>query len=252
MQTNRLFAVAAWLSVAACSIDVGLFSDGEAIGGSGAGDSTSSTESTSSSQDTTIATTNVTSTSTNVGAGSAQGGSSQGGNGAGGAGPSGPGSGGSPVCTHDVCEEGPALANGCSPCVTSVCNDDPYCCDTNWDYVCTFAVFDVCGTDCNAALPECEDQHSATPGYVETCGQRGDICEIAFNNQTNCNAICNAAGTECERAFNNQNGTLCGHAQTIGCNTNANDAICVCSRGCGAGQPCAEPQVCSGGMCTNG
>jgi hypothetical protein len=43
------------------------------------------------------------------------------------------------LCAHDLCEPGPALADGCDPCVTSVCSADDYCCNaTNgqWDGAC--------------------------------------------------------------------------------------------------------------------
>ena len=42
-------------------------------------------------------------------------------------------------CSHDACSQGEALVPGCTPCVTSVCNDDPFCCSSNWDAACVNA-----------------------------------------------------------------------------------------------------------------
>ena len=46
-----------------------------------------------------------------------------------------------PTCGHDVCSEGgPLSAQTCgtaiAPCVTAVCNTDPYCCCGGWDTLC--------------------------------------------------------------------------------------------------------------------
>jgi len=39
-------------------------------------------------------------------------------------------------CNDPVCTTGPALINGCSPVVKSVCAKDPHCCSTAWDVTC--------------------------------------------------------------------------------------------------------------------
>lgn len=61
-------------------------------------------------------------------------------------------SGGMNSCLHDVCTEGPALTFGCGePCVDTVCNADPYCCDSiggEWDSVCVDEAIDLCGSVC--------------------------------------------------------------------------------------------------------
>ena len=51
-------------------------------------------------------------------------------------------------CAHDKCVEGGALQNGCSSCVSAVCQADPYCCTTAWDLKCVSEVGDFCGESC--------------------------------------------------------------------------------------------------------
>ena len=51
------------------------------------------------------------------------------------------------TCAHDLCTaDVGALTPGCDPtgCVTNVCNADSYCCDTDWDSLCTGEVVDYC------------------------------------------------------------------------------------------------------------
>ena len=50
-------------------------------------------------------------------------------------------------CTHDLCTAFlGALNPGCDPkgCVTSVCNSDSFCCDTEWDDICVSEVATYC------------------------------------------------------------------------------------------------------------
>lgn len=52
-------------------------------------------------------------------------------------------------CSHDVCDTGVALVDGCNPCVTQVCAADSYCCTTSWDSMCVDEVTSICGLPCN-------------------------------------------------------------------------------------------------------
>ena len=69
--------------------------------------------------------------------------------------PGGMGGGGSsptpaPTCSHGLCTEGAKLANGCDPCVSTICAADPYCCQTAWDAQCVSEVASICGQNtCN-------------------------------------------------------------------------------------------------------
>jgi hypothetical protein len=62
-----------------------------------------------------------------------------------------------PVCEHFYCEEGEALTSSCDSCVSAVCQIDPYCCDTAWDWVCVDEVITACNrADCPTASGACE------------------------------------------------------------------------------------------------
>ena len=56
------------------------------------------------------------------------------------------------MCLHDVCTEGVALTMGCGdPCVDTVCNSDPYCCDQmggEWDGICVDEAVQLCNAMC--------------------------------------------------------------------------------------------------------
>ena len=67
-------------------------------------------------------------------------------------------------CPHDECTTGAPLPDNCSTCVAAICNDDPYCCNTNWDTVCTTKAADTttypdCASACQGgcAHDECAE-----------------------------------------------------------------------------------------------
>jgi hypothetical protein len=77
---------------------------------------------------------------------SREGGGDAGGSGGAGAGGAGGGGGSEqPSCEHDECVEGESLEETCSPCAASVCAEDPFCCETDWDVYCTSAASQLCG-----------------------------------------------------------------------------------------------------------
>ena len=45
----------------------------------------------------------------------------------------------------DPCSQGAPLEDGCEPCVSTICSDDPFCCETNWDGICVEAAQMECG-----------------------------------------------------------------------------------------------------------
>jgi hypothetical protein len=53
------------------------------------------------------------------------------------------------VCDHPLCEAGAALDKICDPCVTSICDADPFCCNIEWDFICVEQVTTVCDQTCN-------------------------------------------------------------------------------------------------------
>lgn len=52
-------------------------------------------------------------------------------------------------CVHDKCDQGGFLDPTCDGCVSQVCDADPFCCETNWDWLCVNEVSSVCSETCN-------------------------------------------------------------------------------------------------------
>ncbi len=52
-------------------------------------------------------------------------------------------------CAHSDCTSGAKLKSGCNSCVTKVCNEDSYCCNTKWDSICVSEVGSICGDSCS-------------------------------------------------------------------------------------------------------
>jgi subtilisin family serine protease len=60
------------------------------------------------------------------------------------------------ACTHAKCSVGAALGSGCDTCTASICDLDPYCCDTYWDNICVNEVQSICGSlTCAASQGTC-------------------------------------------------------------------------------------------------
>jgi hypothetical protein len=57
------------------------------------------------------------------------------------------------TCAHNMCTTGTKLTNSCdstkAACVSAICANDPYCCNTAWDSVCVGKVASVCAKNCN-------------------------------------------------------------------------------------------------------
>jgi hypothetical protein len=109
------------------------------------------------------------------------------------------GSGGGPITCHDECSEGPPMQPVCSPCVSSVCSQDPYCCDTFWDLQCVSLAEQVCGIDCGGGgCATCSDMLNGSP---EAPCPGSDALFDAFltcvcftSCSTQCQAECNGSG----------------------------------------------------------
>jgi hypothetical protein len=107
------------------------------------------------------------------------------------------------------------------------------------------------GTGGVVSIPGCDDTYGQINGVDQVCLQTDKTCELAYAATTQtCAEICQEGGGVCQAVFNNDPGA-CGHGQPSDCNNNIfNDAVCVCSRGCGNGPPCPGNQVCNaGGNC---
>ena len=70
------------------------------------------------------------------------------------------------ACEHDVCATGGPLTAVCSDCSTTVCENDPYCCDVAWDAICVNATEAFCGLICPS---ECGDFYCEPPETCESC-----------------------------------------------------------------------------------
>jgi hypothetical protein len=98
-------------------------------------------------------------------------------------------------------------------------------------------------------LPSCADTYGSLTGVEAVCLQTDTTCELRYASMVaTCTQICTAGGGTCIGVFDNQG--PCGHGPSAPCNTSQfQQAICVCSRGCGSGPPCTAPQLCNGGTC---
>lgn len=52
------------------------------------------------------------------------------------------------TCEHDVCKTGAPLDPQCDSCATSVCEQDPFCCEVFWDRICVQEAESFCGLQC--------------------------------------------------------------------------------------------------------
>jgi hypothetical protein len=53
------------------------------------------------------------------------------------------------ACGHDVCQTGAALVDTCDSCVSTICDNDTFCCSSSWDSDCVGHVQGHCGMRCN-------------------------------------------------------------------------------------------------------
>ena len=53
------------------------------------------------------------------------------------------------VCGQSLCETSSSpMPDGCHSCVVDICDVDPFCCNTEFDFICVGEVYDVCGLVC--------------------------------------------------------------------------------------------------------
>lgn len=190
-----------------------------------------------------------------------------------------------PPCGNDICESGLEdcinCPEDCGPCpvgdcckphdfpgcedpfvMLCVCSNDLYCCDIEWDELCVQSVneFD-CGT-CD--LPAvCEDGQCEEPEDCQTCpedcGPCPPVCgdEECWQGDENCNSCpqdCGDCVGECcevnlTPGCEDPGITACVCETDFYCCDSSWDIMCVKEveqYGCGE---CAEPVVCSNGLC---
>ena len=74
-----------------------------------------------------------------------------------------------PSCAHSTCAQGGKLEGSCSPCATTVCAADPFCCATAWDDICVDEATELCA-ECAPPPPSCAH----------------DACEVGAKLQADC------------------------------------------------------------------
>ena len=131
-------------------------------------------------------------------------------------------------CVHDVCDQGVPLTDGCSACVSAVCDTDPSCCQAQgeWDEGCVAAAEGICGVDCNVCAPNGSLCMSGPDCCSGTCV--GGVCEDAcFPDGNMCSAFDQCCSNSCV------NGT--------------------CESACSPdGSFCGDPDECCSGICIAG
>lgn len=99
-------------------------------------------------------------------------------------------------CDHGVCETGAALNTGCDQCVKSVCNLDPYCCNTAWDNICVAE-----------ATSECNACQNPTPPVTPPAACGHSECQPGAALESNCSTcadtVCAADSFCCDNAWDN-------------------------------------------------
>ena len=90
-------------------------------------------------------------------------------------------------CTIDTCDKAlgntsdccyPSVDTGCddAACEATVCEEDSFCCDIEWDFTCVEEAFDLCDGTCELAQGTCCETGEGTGcGYLE-CEQ--EVCEL--------------------------------------------------------------------------
>lgn len=79
------------------------------------------------------------------------------------------------VCAHGVCDEGGPLMDGCDPCVSTVCSQDPFCCQNEWDNQCVQAASN-CGITC-CGNGSCDVGESCSCADCAACACGDGVCD---------------------------------------------------------------------------
>jgi hypothetical protein len=188
------------------------------------------------------------------GAGGA-GGSAAGGFGGSAAGGSG-GSGGTTNCTHDLCAQGGPLAQGCDPCVGTVCSSDSYCCQSAWDDICISEASAYCNDLCGSG--GFGGGFGGAGGFGGYGGSGGSGGGGGCSSVTCASGCCDASGT-CVTSHANDK---CGLGGTTCVDCTAQGSVCSeynykcaeCKPDC-TGKQCGAADGCGGvcdGACPSG
>lgn len=115
------------------------------------------------------------------------------------------------------------------------------------------------GTGGTNALATCELLYGTVIGTLQVCQQFASKCVLSVDTDQAdgdpgqpCSTLCAAAGGECLEAADN-GASLCAIdlADPRPCtDATMSEGICVCSRGCGSGNPCTGGKQCKSGVCS--
>lgn len=174
------------------------------------------------------------------------------------------GSGGS-SCAHDPCAVGVALDDGCSACVSAICDADSFCCAGTWDDICVGQVDDLCGFSCPP--PPCTSEScpmgccsSSGYCYENLCQHYGVACGTAFdsNGVGGCD-VCKADGTcstcdgtSCSTCVPDCEGKDCGDPDGCGSRCEGECPSGFCSLSLAACTTSCNPSSCPMGCCESG
>jgi hypothetical protein len=186
-----------------------------------------------------------------------------------------------PACTIDPCMPSPGPATANCACVQSVCAQDPFCCNTQWDSICSDTAGAMCsecggGGDGGSCLPDgwgCQ-QNSDCCGKVcdpsqgvcgsgasdggPTCLPEGSGC---FQHSDCCNNICDPSlgfcwsGGGTDGGMCKPDGFACQQDPDC-CNFSCLNGVCDSGSApvtCGKlGTTCATPNDCCSATCDQG
>jgi len=157
---------------------------------------------------------------------------------------------GTTTCNHGPCETGDALNPLCGTCVSQVCEQDPFCCNNNWDSLCVSKAEDTaaCDAECGG-----NSGNTCPGGQVENCN--GGCTNENWLGDNICDTVLNCA------QFNYDEGDCCPAGQVSdclgGCTTSSSlgNGVCDAALDCAAQNydngDCEEPVSCNPGTVEN-
>jgi hypothetical protein len=108
--------------------------------------------------------------------------------------------GGGGSCAHPLCDTGEPLDPTCDSCVETVCEQDPFCCQSGWDAICVIEAQDFCGLTCDTCgdgLCEPGEDCSSCPQDCGECAScEHDLCQAGGPLDPQCDSC---ASTVCEQ-----------------------------------------------------
>jgi hypothetical protein len=105
-------------------------------------------------------------------------------------------------CEHDLCQAGGPLDPQCDQCASTVCEQDPFCCEVLWDRICVQEADAFCGLECEGCSHDQCNVGEALDASCDTCTATvcdfdPYCCEQAWDSRcvTEASQVC---GLQCE------------------------------------------------------